>query len=456
MSQPSEFFELLCCPRCSAKPLERAASGLRCLACRTDFPTIGGIPWLLPEPLAALSEWRQRLQFLVQHLEGEAARIRVELQKPQLRAPTRTRLKLLAHGYQDQVRRLQALLAPLNISAATPLEVHSALRTRLPVSQGLTSYYANIHRDWCWGDEENEASFDAIRDALGAHPPGRTLILGAGACRLAYDIQQRIHPTLTVAADINPLLLLTGSKVVRGEKASLYEFPIAPKSAEENAILRTLSVEQRSDDRLQLIFADAMHAPFAPETFDTVVTPWFIDIIPEEFGAFAPRLNRLLRPGGLWINFGSLAFAQPDVADCYSLDEVLEIAAEQGFAKTHVEERLIPYMRSPASRHSRLETVVTFAARKERSADLPPPFSALPEWLIDATQPVPLSAAFQSNALSTRIYAFIMSLIDGRRSLKEMAALLVQQRLMAPEDAEPAIRGFLIKMYEETRQRSQF
>ena len=191
MSQPSEFFELLCCPRCSAKPLERAASGLRCLACRTDFPTIGGIPWLLPEPLAALSEWRQRLQFLVQHLEGEAARIRVELQKPQLRAPTRTRLKLLAHGYQDQVRRLQALLAPLNISAATPLEVHSALRTRLPVSQGLTSYYANIHRDWCWGDEENEASFDAIRDALGAHPPGRT----SGATRVGTNPSS--HPTAT-------------------------------------------------------------------------------------------------------------------------------------------------------------------------------------------------------------------------------------------------------------------
>ena len=42
-----------------------------------------------------------------------------------------------------------------------------------------------------------------------------------------------------------------------------------------------------------------------------------------------------------------------------------------------------------------------------------------------------------------------MSLIDGKRSLRDMAILMEAQRLMPAKEAEAAIRGFLIKMFEE-------
>ena len=51
--------------------------------------------------------------------------------------------------------------------------------------------------------------------------------------------------------------------------------------------------------------------------------------------------------------------------------------------------------------------------------------------------------------MATRIHAFIMSMIDGKRSLKDMAALMESQKLMPKAEAEEAIRGFLIKMYDE-------
>ena len=44
-----------------------------------------------------------------------------------------------------------------------------------------------------------------------------------------------------------------------------------------------------------------------------------------------------------------------------------------------------------------------------------------------------------------------MTLIDGRRSIKDMAKLVVDQRLMSAAEAEPAIRSFLIKMYDDSR-----
>ena len=59
------------------------------------------------------------------------------------------------------------------------------------------------------------------------------------------------------------------------------------------------------------MLADALRPPFAEGAFDTVVTPWLIDIVSENLTVFAARINRLLKEGGRWVNFGSLAFAEP-------------------------------------------------------------------------------------------------------------------------------------------------
>jgi len=54
-------------------------------------------------------------------------------------------------------------------------------------------------------------------------------------------------------------------------------------------------------------------------------------------------------------------------------------------------------------------------------------------------------------AASTRIFAFVMSLIDGKRSIKDMAKTMQAQRLMEQQEAEGVIRDFLIRMYEDSR-----
>jgi hypothetical protein len=56
--------------------------------------------------------------------------------------------------------------------------------------------------------------------------------------------------------------------------------------------------------------------------------------------------------------------------------------------------------------------------------------------------------------MTTQIYAFIMSLIDGRRSIEEMATILEKQQLMTREEAVPAIRSFLTKMYDDAQRQT--
>lgn len=447
--------DLLACPRCDKTPLASTDGVLRCKGCKTDYPTVGDIPWLFAEPDAAMAEWRNRLHFSLQQLAQESQRIQGELKQKDLLPATRKRLERHGAANDEHRNALRELLAPIDVqSMQSSFESHLAMRTRLPSDQALNTYYANVHRDWCWGDEENAASIaqiEAVLDASGDPGTGDCVVLGAGAGRLAYDLHARAGATRTLAVDFNPLLLLIAQKLAAGETLDLYEFPIAPRSGDHVATLNTLEAPASSAEGLEFVLADVLRPPFAAGSVDTVVTPWLIDIVSEDLTVFAARINRLLKPGGRWINFGSLAFDHADRARRYGPEEVASIVTDSGFAGLEIVEATIPYMCSPASRHGRAETVFTFAAVKEKDVKAPPRHKSLPDWIVVGKDPVPLTQSFGNQAMTTRIYAFIMALIDGKRSIEDMAAILEEQKLMPKQEAKAAIRNFLTRMYDDSQ-----
>ena len=95
--------------------------------------------------------------------------------------------------------------------------------------------------------------------------------------------------------------------------------------------------------------------------------------------------------------------------------------------------------------------MLTISASKAKRVAAPPRHTALPEWLIQTNQPIPLLDAFKVQATATQIYAFIMSMIDGHRTLRDMATLMEERRLMPKAEAEASLRAFLIKMYDESQ-----
>ena len=454
----TDLSTLLACPRCDKTPLETTDDAMHCNACKVDFPLIEGMPWMFAEPEATLGEWRGRLQFSLQQLSHEIASLDKELESKQMRALSRRRIERYRKAVEMHRRSLQKLLRPIEIqSLQGNYESYLALRTRLPTDQGLNTYYPNIHRDWAWGEEENAASLKQIRAVLHDHVElGNVLVLGAGAGRLAYDIHTELNCSSTTAMDFNPLLMLVAKSVTSGAALSMYEFPIAPLSLEDDAVKRKLAAPRVAGEGFHLLLGDALRAPFAEQTFDTVVTPWLIDIINEDLPIFASRINKLLKKDGRWINFGSLAFANPERARRYSPEETKAIVAESGFSDPYVSQATIPYMSSPASRHGRQERVFTFSSYKEREVDKPHRHVALPDWIVTGKEPVPLSPSFRQQAMTTQIYAFIMSLIDGKRSIKDMAIILENQKLMTQEEAQAAIRSFMTKMYDDSQKQASF
>lgn len=440
---------ILACPRCN-NPL----SVLRCGACQLDYPLIDDVPWLFADPDAVRTDWRNRWQLALQELEASARSAGLALEKSENSATTR-RLTTLQQGLQQQIAALKPLLKSLSLGKPADLTTYLALKTRLPPQAGLFSYEANVFRDWCWGDEENQLSLEACMMAIGSHAPQRMLVLGSGAGRLTYDLHESLRPELTVALDMNPYLATITRQLSSGATVDLVEFPRAPVDGESVAIRRSLQAPRPSADGFRMVLADALRPPFQPGAFDLVITPWLIDVVDVPPAEFIARLNPLIASGGMWLNHGSLAFAHPDPADCPDIEELRFLSQAQGFTQFNSWEEQAPYLASPVSRHARQETIVTLSAIKNREAGELPKYQALPDWLAKGRQPVPLLPAFQTQAMTTRIHAFIMTLIDGKRTLKDIALVLEEQQLMTQADAEVAIRGFLIKMFEEALQRGR-
>ncbi len=81
---------------------------------------------------------------------------------------------------------------------------------------------------------------------------------------------------------------------------------------------------------------------------------------------------------------------------------------------------------------------------------------ALPDWIVTGKEPVPLLQSFRSQAMSTQIYSYIMSLKDGKRTIADIAMILEQQKLIPHQEAEPAVRTFLTRMYADSQRNSGF
>ncbi len=454
MNRDPVWADVASCPTCRKGPLVKEAAGVTCTRCKATYPLLGGVPWLFREPALVLGEWQNRLRLYLEEFRLEERIVRGELAGGAVSPAGRARLTRLADAYAGQVRAVERILAPL---ALQPLPAPHAAMTgfdaRVPRHQDLHSYYVNLHRDWAWGDEENSLALQEVSAVIPVQAPGCALVLGAGGCRLAYDLHQRGLFAHTVALDINPLLLLAARTVMTGGEVELYEFPIAPRTAADHAVLRQLRAPAAARAGLELVFADALDAPFAPGSFDVVVTPWLVDIVDDDFAAFARRVNLLLRPGGVWINFGSVSFTGLRPSRRLGLEEVWERVAAAGYAVLARHEREIPYMRSPASRHSRRELVLTYAARKERDASPPPPPPPLPAWLQDPRVPVPVTEQMEVTAVASRLQAFVLSLVNGERSAADLAAFLVEQKLLGAEAALAAVRGLLLRIYDGERRR---
>jgi SAM-dependent methyltransferase len=227
-----------------------------------------------------------------------------------------------------------------------------------------------VYRDWGWeeaGHLENARSLAAVVARLSRPALGRTLVLGAGACRLAYELH-RFGALETAVLDIDPFLLVIAEAVVRGDAVRLTEATATAHDATQVSRVWNLSARAGplGDDVFHFFFANGLDPPFADASFDTVVTPWFIDQVPADLPSFLSTVARLLRPQGRWINHGPLIYpADAPLSRRYSRQELFELCAAAGLRVKDWSSESCEYLVSPLSGRGRVERVLTFEAVRD-------------------------------------------------------------------------------------------
>jgi uncharacterized protein YbaR (Trm112 family) len=440
----SELLKLLACPVNGRNLVEKENT----LTTETGevYPIISGIPWLLPNPQNSLIDWSIKLNHFHQVLSDEIQELEQAL--PHTSGPTQQRLQQLFTGKQKFLHTVFDLMSPVVRNPMTSKSSYDALSDIAPNTQNLLSYESNLYRDWVWGEEENKMSAEIVGNLINSKKCSKLLVLGAGAGKLALDIHNSVNPNITVATDINPLLVLAAQRITQGDGLTIYEFPTEPRCSEYTAVEHTIN-STKAPDNFHTIFSDVTKPAFTKGSFDTVVTPWLIDIQPLELGHFLQQLNQYLSVGDQWINFGSLVFHQNRDALCYSIEEVKTIATAQGFEITELQEHEIPYLKSPYNAGHRVENIWCWTAKKTHDVSPNNQTQNLPDWLRDTTKPIPKAPYFQQFSITHRLYAQLSAEVDGRTSLKKIANKLAKQQRMNPEEALQLVKNLFIDLFRQ-------
>lgn len=456
MNEGFPYLAFLQCPQCMQPTLSTAKNGLRCDNCQLDFPTTAQIPWLYANPQASIVEWQAKYNFFVQQLQNDAEAIKEELKNTQLSTGTTARLRKVLQAKVEHAKEIVKIMEPLAVSEQGQIETSMALRVKLPETQSLMSYYINVLRDWAWGDKENQLSADIVCRAFGDIRPKNILVLGAGAARLAVDVYQKLQPSMMLAIDINPFLFFVAKRLLDHRNVTLYEFPIAPRSADEFAVRTRCQYDGKKPEGFHFLLGDALKPMIRDESFDAVLTPWFVDIVPEATPQLQARINRMLKPGGMWVNFGSLAYSHRESAKCLSRDEFLESLNVNGFQVQQTIQDTIPYMQSPHSCQERSERIFCTAATKAKTVPAPATYEYLPSWLRSFDEPVPQSRALQQLVGVNKIFVGIVGLADGKRSLRDIATMAAPELNMPLETVCVLVQKMFVNIFESQLQGGQF
>jgi hypothetical protein len=349
------------CPQCGTG-LDAAFA---CASCAQAYPSLSGIRVLLPRPVQHVEHWRRQLGFIVQQGQETTGALQAQAEQPGLGVATRTRLQALARSVAQQVADLVRLLGPALGGPLPP-----AAGVGLP--RGAADYITCLFRDWAWSDghdPENERSVEAVRRCVDAAPLGRTLVLGAGGCRLAYDLHRGCGASETVAVDVDPYLLVVAEAVVRGQPVTLTESTVNAPEVDPVGRCWTLAAPDGplAPDVFRFVLADGTAPPFPEQRFDTVVTPWFIDQVPTDLEAWLRRVHALLVPGGRWINHGPLIY-RPDalpISRWYARQEIFDLAQRLGFHVGTWQSASQPHFVSTLTGRGLIENVLTFEARRQ-------------------------------------------------------------------------------------------
>ena len=416
------------CPRCSTG-MDLGAPNLECPECGQVYPRLGAIPVLLPDPMAYLASCRRQVARLAEQVERTIRDVHEQLQSADLLPLTRKRCRTMIEGMVGQLADVRAILEP-RLPGVARSEVHGQ-SDQLPATLDYLPY---LYRDWGWPSDpegENERTLATVEEVLENGDLGRTLVMGAGACRLAYDLHHRHPDAEFVVMDLDPVLFSAAHAVTHGESLTIREANLEMGDLDQASREWVLVAPEGpvDDARFHFLLADAVDPPLDPAMFDTVLTPWFIDQGPEDVRDLISTLHLMLKPGGRWVNLGPLKYdVDVPVSRRFAREELFDLAERAGFRVGPWVSAAQPYLVSRLNGRGKVEWVLAFSATKLAAPEEGPSSDGSPpRWLVFRHLPIPTfegQGLFWSESSAIRM---VVSSVDGRRTLDDIALLVAER-----------------------------
>ena len=264
------------------------------------------------------------------------------------------------------------------------------------------------------------------------------------------DLCRLLRPDVAIACDINPFATLMAQNIYQGGRFDYFEFPGIPKDFESSALKRQLAMTKPRPEHFYFLLADALNFPFKKDSMDLVFTPWFIDIIHQDFSVFISQLNPVIKEGGYWISFGPLHFDHRGPEGRYSFEEIKILAEKNGFAIESHGCEFMPYLMSPGSAYQRHDQVHCIVAKKVKTVDKPEQNTKyLPEWILDPSIPVPAEEYILNLQASHGLRSQILNQVDGKRSILDIIPEIGKALGLPHDQAVQMVLGYLTEVYEQ-------
>lgn len=437
--------EVLLCPN-SGKPIRMSPAGLRGRDGEILYPELMNVPFVFRNTQHHILQWSQKIQSVMAYYREQHNRAQRELGRVDQLPATRQRLVRLSEAYKKSELEFKNLFSLFPQEHQQTTELSPFFFERIPRQQTVMAYYQTVFRDWVWGENEILAQVEALHPYL--CDTKKLLTLGAGACGMPARLHDRLSGLEQLAVDVNPVLFYFARKVFTQSEFEAVEYPVLPKNLESACIEHKVKGYSQPNG-FHMMLADAQNLEFSKNVFDTVLTPWFVDIIPRDFRETARGLNQHLQMGGRWVHIGPLAFERLQLSELYSPQEVEECLKESGFRLVEMKSVSVPYLSSPYSCIKREDEVFLFVAEKVKVAKKPTTYEYLPDWLRDWSVPVPLQPEIQNLSMKSQVYAQVLSCVDGQANLEQIASRFAIHHRIDLQAAKNSIGHFFTNIFEQ-------
>lgn len=452
MADLKNALSFLKCPKCHEDRLQFKNPYFVCSPCDIKFPCLENILYLVPEPDSFLFQWKIRAEFYQSMIQLQLAGLEKDIQDTSLLESTKERLLKIKQALKLNLETVLKLMSSAcNFNSATGLQnsnpttnAKTINQIRVAKNQHIESYFLNIFRDWVWGNDETKYMRDKVIHSIQDHPHDSVAIMGSGAGRLSEDLAAIWPQSFLFSLDINVFFLHLHQQLAEGKNVTLAEIPNVPLDVDHVAKAYELkSPFKPSQSNHFRIAANAINPPFKKDSLDVIICPWFIDIIPEDSFSLIKRYNRILKTGGLLTIHGLLGYSKPNEKKSYLFSELVDLAKRAGYEIMDSSEDWIPYLQSPHSTQRRSEKCYTFTFKKIKDVEVISDFMPLPDWITDTNLPIPNSDSFASLFSQGKIQTEILSLVNGKNSILQIAEILHTHYQIPKKEAELAIINIL-------------